>query len=511
MMLLKLNKICKSFYHNKVLNNMSLELKAGEIHALIGGNGAGKTTLINIASGVYKPDGGRIEVNDQVVHFESPQEAQACGISVIHQTPSLVPTMSVEDNIFLGIQPRRFKLFVNYKKMRMEAKKVLNELGVSINPKEVVMNIPVRHQYLLSIAKAIVQKTKILIMDEPTANLTEKEKEVLFRIIKKYKAEGVGIVFITHKLNEIHEICDRVTVIRDGEPVATHLVKDITLKELTHLMLGYNLKYYYPPLIVHHGQELLRVENLSKKSSLDQVNFTLHEGEIIGVAGLAGYGTKELAEIIFGQMKKDSGRVYWKNNEVKFKHPIQAVHNRLGYVNGNRIKSGLFMDMSVTNNLTIASLEMQNGMKLINQNLETLQSIDKVIDLNIKVDHVNQQVRYLSGGNQQKVMLGRWLMTDSDLYILEEPTKGVDIGSRSEIYLKIHELGLEGKGIMIFSTNIHELLGLCNRILVMHKGRIVGDLINDGITSKDIMHLMNGMPIKPHHPSPITPLNHTAP
>lgn len=493
MMLLKLNNISKSFYHNKVLDNMTLEIKAGEIHALIGGNGAGKTTLMNIASGVYKPDGGEIEVNDQVVRFESPQDAQAYGISVIHQTPNLVPSMSVEDNIFLGIQPRILTFFVNYKKMRSEAKRVLSELGVTINPKEKVENIPVRHHYLLSIAKAVVKKTKILIMDEPTANLTEKEKENLFRIMKKYKDQGVGIVFITHKLNEIHEICDKVTIMCDGKPVATKPVKDVTLQEMTTLMLGYNLQYYYPPLINSTGKELLRAENLNKGSSLKQVNLCLYEGEIIGFAGLAGSGTTELASVIFGQSKKDSGRIYWKSKEVKFSHPIDAVHNRMGYVNGNRLTSGLFMDMSVVNNLTIASLEMKNNMKLINRNTEALESLDKVIDLNIKVDHINQQVRYLSGGNQQKVMLGRWLMTESDLYILDEPTKGVDIGSRSEIYLKIHDLAQEGKGIMIFSSDISELLGLCNRILIMHKGQIVGDLINDGITSEDILRLMNGM------------------
>lgn len=493
MMLLKLKNICKSFYHNKVLDNMSLELRAGEIHALIGGNGAGKTTLMNIASGVYKSDGGEIEVNDQVVGYESPLDAQKYGISVIHQTPSLVPSMSVADNIFLGNQPRMLKFFVNNKKMRMETKKVLSELGVTINPKKKVESIPVRHHYLIMIAKAIVQKTKILIMDEPTANLTEKEKENLFRIMKKYKEAGVGIVFITHKLNEIHEICDKVTIIRDGKHVVTHPVKDITVQEMTNLMLGYNLKNYYPPLIKTRGKELLRVEKLRKESKLDNVSLSLYEGEIIGVAGLAGSGTEELAGIIFGQTRKDSGRIYWKNKQVKFNHPIDAVHNRFGYIIGSRLTSGLFMDMSVVNNLTIASLEMKNSMRLINRNSEAFDSIDKVIDLNIKVDHIDQQVRYLSGGNQQKIMLGRWLMTESDLYMLEEPTKGVDIGSRSEIYLRIHELAMDKKGVMIFSSDFSELLGLCNRILVMHKGRIVADLTNDGITGEEIMRYMNGM------------------
>jgi ABC-type sugar transport system ATPase subunit len=493
MMLLKLKNINKSFFGNRVLNNISLELKAGEIHALIGGNGAGKSTLINIASGVYKPDCGVIEVNDQMVHFDSPQNAQLHGISVIHQTPNLVPGMSVADNIFLGIQPKILKVFVNHKKMRLEAKRILHELGVNINPKEKVINIPVRQHYLISIAKAIVQKSKILFMDEPTANLTEHERENLFRIMKKYKDEGVGIVFITHRLNEIHEICDKVTIIRDGKHVATHHVKNTTLKEMTNLMLGYHLKDYYPPMIQTTGKELLRVEHLTQKPYLKNVNLTLHEGEIIGIAGLAGSGKTELAKIIFGQNKKDSGGIYWKNEEIDFKHPIHAVHNRFGYVNDDRLTSGLFMNMSVANNLTIASLETQNSMKLINRNIEAYQSIEKVADLNIKVDHINQNVQYLSGGNQQKVMLGRWLMTESDLYILDEPTIGVDIGSRTEIYLKIHELAQEGKGVIIISSDTTELFGLCNRILVMHRGRIVGNFKNGTITEEDIVHLMNGV------------------
>jgi ABC-type sugar transport system ATPase subunit len=246
-------------------------------------------------------------------------------------------------------------------------------------------------------------------------------------------------------------------------------------------------------MITKTGKELLRVEGLTQKPYVENVNLTLHEGEIIGIAGLAGSGKTELAKIIFGQSKKDSGSIYWKNNKISFKHPIHAVHNRFGYLNDDRLTSGLFMDMSVANNLTIASLETQNSMKLVNRNIEVDQSIEKVIDLNIKVDHIHQNVRYLSGGNQQKVMLGRWLMTESDLYILDEPSIGVDIGSRTEIYLKIHELAQEGKGVIIISSDITELLGLCNRILVMHRGRIVGNLKNGTITGEDIVHLMNGV------------------
>ncbi|MCM2533344.1 sugar ABC transporter ATP-binding protein [Neobacillus pocheonensis] len=492
MMLLKMENISKYFFDNKVLDHINFQVKAGEVHALIGRNGAGKSTLINVASGLFKQDSGEIKVNDQKVNFQSTQDAQKHGIAVIHQSPNLVPNMSVAENIFLGSHPRILKFFVNFSKMRKDARKILSKLGASINPNEKVMNIPYRQHYLISIAKAIFHKSKILIMDEPTANLTEPERDHLFRLIKEYKNEGIGIVFITHKLNEIHEICDKVTILRDGKWVATHPVNEITVKEMTNLMVGYNLTHYYPPVIKQTGKELLRVENLTKKQSLASVNFSLFEGEILGIAGLVGSGKDELAKIVFGQEKKDSGRMFWRNKEIDFKHPIQAVHNRFGYVNEDRLASGLFMNMSVASNLSIASLEKLTHLNFINSHSEADQTIDKVIDLNIKLDHINQNIRYLSGGNQQKVMLGRWMMRDSDLYILDEPTMGVDIGSRSEIYLKIHELAQEGKGVVIISSDTTELLGLCNRILVMNRGRIVGNLINENVTEEDINLLMNG-------------------
>jgi ABC-type sugar transport system ATPase subunit len=492
MMLLKMENISKSFFDNKVLDNISLDLKAGEVHALIGRNGAGKSTLINIASGFFKQDSGEIRVNEKLVHFQSTLDAQNHGIAVIHQTPNLVPNMSVAENIFLGSHPKVLKFFVNFSKMKNDARKILSMLGVSINPNEKVVNIPFRQHYLISIAKAIFHKSKILIMDEPTANLTDPERDHLFKLIKKYKKEGIGIVFITHKLNEIHEICDKVTILRDGIRVATHHVNEITVKEMTNLMVGYNFNHYYPPIINKIGEELLRVEDLTKKQSLTSVNFSLNEGEIIGIAGLAGSGKDELAKIIFGQQKKDSGHIFWRNKEINFKHPIQAVHSSLGYVNENRLTSGVFMNMSVASNLSIASLDKLNSLKFINLHSEADQTIEKVIDLNIKLDHINQNIRYLSGGNQQKVMIGRWLMTESELYILDEPTMGVDIGSRSEIYLKIHELAHEGKGILLISSDTTELLGLCNRILVIQKGTIVGNLINENLTEEDINLLVNG-------------------
>ena len=352
-------------------------------------------------------------------------------------------------------------------------------LGNPILPTTSVRNVSNHERYLIAIAKAIVRDFKILIMDEPTAGLTEQERSILFELIETYKREGAGIVYITHKLNEIHRICDRVTVLRDGRHVITGETQHFSEEEMARLMVGKDVTLFFPPLRQPKKQELLRVEGLSKLPHFENVNFKLHEGEIIGIAGLAGSGRSELVKTIFGHTKKDSGNIIWRHKKVQFKHPVQAVSKKIGFVNENRLKTGLFMNMSVKNNLTISSLQRLNRWKFVKVGSETEQSIQKVIDLDIKLGHLEQQARFLSGGNQQKVILGRWLMAGSEIYLLDEPTQGIDIASRSDIYLKIHELASNGGGILIISSDVRELLGLCNRILVMDKGTIVADLTNN--------------------------------
>lgn len=491
-MLLKMININKSFNGNQVLHHINFELKPGEIHGIVGKNGAGKSTLINIAMGLYKPDSGEMYVNDEPVRFKSVKDAHARGITVIHQTPNLVPEMSVAENIFLGVEPRFLKFFVNPLKMRKEAKKLLSVLGSSINPKVKVKNTSAREHYLIAIMKAICHQSKILIMDEPTANLSESERNELYKLMKQYRDNGMGILFITHNISEIHKLCDRVTVLRDGRQIATKAVSEVNEQELTKLMVGHEIEHYYPPVKVAGKSELLKIENVSKRPYLHNVNFSLHEGEILGIAGLAGSGSSEMAKIIFGQMKKDSGNIYWKNKKIDFVHPTEAVHNGFGYVSGNRFSSGLLMNMSVMKNLSLASLESMNKLNFINPHVEVDESLDKVIDLNIKVNNVNQKVQFLSGGSQQKVMLGRWLMAKSDLYLLDEPTIGVDISSRCELYVKIHELADEGRGIIVISSDTSELIGLCSRILVMHKGQVVADMINDNLSEETLYQLING-------------------
>ncbi|WP_167577957.1 sugar ABC transporter ATP-binding protein [Ammoniphilus sp. YIM 78166] len=490
-MIFKMENISKSFFGNKVLDQVNFELKSGEVHALIGGNGAGKSTLVHIASGMLEPDNGKFYLNDRQVAIHSPLDAKKLGISVIHQNPSLIPDMSVAENIFLGTEPRLLKIFVYSLKMNWEAKRILKLLGVSINPNKLVRYTSQHEQYLISIAKSICQKSKILIMDEPTAGLTENERINLFKLINMYKSQGVGIIYISHRLDEISKICDRVTILRDGKHIVTSDVQNLPEKDMVKLMFGRDAKLYFPPILKSSRNELLKVENLTKRPLFNNVNFTLYEGEILGIAGLAGSGKSELAKTIFGHKQRDSGNIFWRQQEVVFNHPIQAVNERFGYVNENRLTSGLMMNMSVRNNLSISSLKKLNRWQFVKVNEEMDESLQNVIDLDIKLSHVDQKVKYLSGGNQQKVMLGRWLMADSAIYLLDEPTKGIDVASRSDLYLKIHELAEQGKGVLIISSDIQELLGLCHRILVMNQGCVIGSLPNHNLTEQKIVQLMN--------------------
>ncbi len=497
-MLLRLENISKSFFGNKVLDSVDLEVAAGEVHAIIGGNGAGKSTLINIASGALASDSGKVFIQDREVEIRSAQDAQKAGISVIYQTPYIIPNMSVAENIFLGMQPRFLKIFVNTIKMHRESIRILRLLGISMNPAKPAKLISPREHYLISIARAICHKAKIMIMDEPTASLSEEERQNLFALIRKYKQEGMGIVYITHRLEEISQICDRVTILRDGRQVMSGSVQDMPLREMTRLMMGREIEQYFPPLHHGNGSELLRVEGLSRSPSFQNISFTLRKGEIVGIAGLASSGKSVLARTIFGQLRRDGGEIYWKGEPVHFKQPFQAIQQRFGYVDENRLKAGLFMNMSVGDNLTMSSLGKMNRWNFVgNDTVENL-SLEQIMDLDIKVSDVKQAIAFLSGGNQQKVMLGRCLMADSELYLLDEPTHGIDVASRSDIYIKIHELAAAGKGILIISSDVTELLGLCTRIIVMRQGRLVGNVLNDQVTAHDIAHLMN----EPPHAAP---------
>jgi ABC-type sugar transport system ATPase subunit len=491
-MLLQMQNVFKQFFGVNVLSSVDFDLKRGEAHALLGLNGAGKSTLINIISGLYEPDYGHIWMNGRPVKISSPAQAQKHGIFTIHQAPALVENLSVAENIFLGNEPRLFKMFTDFKTMKRQAANVLNMLGNPIDPELPVRSLSLGEKYEVAIAKCFVIQPNILILDEPTAGLSERERTLLFELIRNLKRRNTGIIYITHRLNELPFICDRITILKDGRNIVTCGIDEMSEQEMIETMCGKMIVQYFPEINPSCGQEVLKVENLRLDTRLNNVSFSLREGEVLGIAGLAGSGKKELAKTIFGHIKKDAGRIWWRNKEVHFKDPSHAVDQSFGYISDNRIKAGLFMDMGVTANMTIASLKKQNIWQLIRLDNEKESAVDKVIELDIKIRHLEQEVKYLSGGNQQKVLLGRWMMSESELYILEEPTQGIDVASKSDIYLAISDLANQGKSFILMSDDIKELIGLCSRIIVMHQGAIVDEMSASEVSEERILRGMKG-------------------
>ncbi|MHB8061554.1 MAG: sugar ABC transporter ATP-binding protein [Ruminiclostridium sp.] len=491
-MLLQLKGINKIFYGVKVLSNVDFEIEPSETHAIIGLNGAGKSTLINIISGVYIPDAGEIIINGEKVKISSPFEAQKLGIETIHQEPILVPTLSIAENIFIGRIPKKFKIFINNKKMVKETAKILRLLGWSLDPYTKAGKLSLNEQFIVSVARSFIIKPKILILDEPTAGLSEKESSLLFDLISNLKKHGTGIIYITHRLDELSKICDRITILKDGEKVVTCNKNSFSQEELVKKMCGREMIQYFPPINKNFGEEILRVDSITKGDIIKDVNLVLKEGEILGIAGLIGSGRSALAKTMFGELKRDSGQFFWRGKCINIKHPQQAIKKGLGYINENRVTSGLFMDMGASENLTISSLRKFNFMNIIQLEEEQNAVLEKVIDLDIKLQYLNQQVKYLSGGNQQKVLLGRWMLSESDLYILDEPTRGIDVASKSDIYIAIRELADRGKGIIVISSEIQELIGLCSKIMVMNHGRVVDEMDSDNVSEERIIKSMTG-------------------
>lgn len=475
-MLLEMKNIHKSFFGTKVLDGIDFELKAGEVHSIIGENGAGKSTLIKMIAGIYSTDEGEIYINEEKVKISSTQEAQKLGISTIYQEPMLVRSMSIAENIFLGNYLKLFGFIPNFIKMKNEASRLLELLGCPMNPNKLVSSIDPGERYIVSIARALRKKSKILLMDEATANLNEVERNRLYNLIKEFKKQGIGIIFISHQLDEVIKISDRVTILRDGLHISTNNIKTVNKREMVKQMIGKDIRHYFPPIFDHQGEEMLQVENLSRAPLLKNINFSLNEGEILGITGLSRSGRTELSKIIIGQVTKDSGHIYWRGKEIKLEHPYEAVDKHIGYVSENRLEEGLLTNMDISQNLTMPSLDKFNKWQVIQINEEQDTALEKVMELDIKLKHIHGQIKYLSGGNQQKVILGKWLVADSELLLLNEPTRGIDIGSRCELYLAIHDLAQKGKGIMVISSDITELIGLCNRILVLRDGQIVDEI-----------------------------------
>ncbi|MEK8129195.1 sugar ABC transporter ATP-binding protein [Paenibacillus filicis] len=484
--------VTKSFFGVKALDQVNFNLQKGEVHALLGENGAGKSTLMKMIAGIHEPDEGEMILRGQPVRMTSPSVSQQHGISIIHQELNLNPYMSVAENIFIGREPHRLG-FVDFAKMESESVKLLEQLGLEISPKAKVSTLSIGEQQIIEIIKALSLQAEILIMDEPTAVLTERESEKLFALIHQLKRQGVAIIYISHRLNELKLFCDRMTVLRDGKHVITREFGGITEREIANLMVGRELKDLYPAKPSRFGPEMLRVEGLTSEPHFREISFQLRKGEILGFAGLIGAGRTELASAIFGGKPVHAGKVYYQGQEVKVTSPIRAVRYGFGFATEDRKQTGLLLEMSVAHNMTLPSLNKISRFGFIRRKAEQEVVREKIGELGIKVNQMEHPVKHLSGGNQQKVVLAKWLVAETELFFLDEPTRGIDVGAKSEIYSLISKLAQQGKGVIVISSELPELLGMCNRIIVLHQGRVTGELHHSEASEHAIMALAAGV------------------
>ncbi len=486
--LLQMNGIHKSFPGVYALKDVSLELKEGEVHALLGENGAGKSTLIKVLGGIYSADQGEIIIEGNKVSIDGVKAAQENGIAIIHQELVLVPHMTVAENIFLGREPMKAG-FIDKVKMNTDAQELLDAYEMNILATELVGRLTIAQQQMVEIVKAISYNSKILVMDEPTSSISDKEVHFLFGMMRTLTAKGVGIIYISHKMSELEEICDRVTVMRDGQYVATKVVKETNKDELIAMMVGRELTNYYTRDYMEPGEVILKCENISDGELVDNVSFELKKGEIIGFAGLVGAGRSETMKCIFGLTPKAKGDIYVSGKKVTIKSPVEAMRYGLSLVPENRKEEGLYKVQSVRFNSTIEVLGQFIRGIFVDGGKEreiTQEYIDKMAT---KTPSQEQVIGNLSGGNQQKVLIGRWLATHPNILILDEPTRGVDVGAKSEIYAIMNELVKQGVSIIMISSELPEILGMSDRIYVMAHGKMKGCISHEEATQENIMKL----------------------
>lgn len=492
--LLQMSGIAKRFAGVNALQGVDFELESGEVHALLGENGAGKSTLMKILAGIYPIDEGDIFIEGNKVAINNVKDAQALGISIIHQEISLVPHLSIAENIFLGKEPLTKTGWIDWKTMNEEAQRSLQQFGLDLSPTDPVSKLTVAQQQMVEIIKAVSFQAKIIVMDEPTSSLTEKEVEFLFRTIGHLKEQGVGIVYISHRMNELFAITDRITVLRDGTLIGTVRTKETTTDQLISMMVGRELTHYYIKDTVpdSSGECVLSVHNLSKKGVLKDVSFELRKGEILGFSGLVGAGRSELMKCIFGLDPFDEGEIRIDNKPISIRNPNDAIRHGVVYVTENRKEEGLFLIRSVRYNITIKILDKFIKWFKVNANYENRQTNQYIEELSIKTPGPDQEVRNLSGGNQQKVLISRWLATKPRVLILDEPTRGVDVGAKAEIYAIMNRLVKEGVSIIMISSELPEVINMSDRIAVMYKGGIRTILNRDEFSQETIMHYATG-------------------
>lgn len=501
MSLLEMKGIVKEFPGVKALDGVSFTLEAGEFHSLVGENGAGKSTLMKVLSGVY-PAGtyeGEILINDQLQQFRGIRDSENAGVAIIFQELSLVKELTVGENIFLGQEPSKFGV-IDWSELYHRASTLLKDLHLSIDPRVQVGSLGIGQQQLVEIAKALSKKAKILVLDEPTAALTESEVETLFVILRKLKADGVGMIYISHKLDEVFEMSDRITVLRDGKTVATHIASDLNKEKVIQLMVGREVGDIFPKVDHELGSTALEIKNLTaysvddpNKKIVDDVSFSVRKGEVLGVAGLMGAGRTEVLMSIFGAWQGTYSReITVEGKKVSINSPAEAIANGVGFVTEDRKRFGLILEQTILDNMTLAGLKAISGKLFTNRSKEVMAAQTPMSSLRIKANSPLTVAGTLSGGNQQKVVLGKWLLTGPKVLFLDEPTRGIDVGAKQEIYAEINKLAKEGLAIVLVSSELPEVLGLSDRIIVLHEGRKTGEFTRSEATPEKVMTAATG-------------------
>ena len=491
-MRIEMRGIDKLFGSNQVLKQAGFTLESGEVHALMGENGAGKSTLRKILTGVYNKDAGTVLVDGKEVNYKNPQEAEKAGIVFIYQELNVMFDLTVEENLFMGKEIHGKFGICDKKAMQKKAQEALNILGVNISPKTVMAELSVGQQQMVEICKALMADAKVIIMDEPTAALTQSETVALFKVIESLRKKGVSMVYISHRMEEIFELCDRITVLRDGSYIGVKNIPETNMNEIVKMMIGREIGERYPSRNVKIGKEVLKVKELTRKGTFHDVNFSVRAGEVLGVSGLMGAGRTEIMQAIFGNLSYESGTIEIDGKEVKISNPRQAMEHGIGFITEDRKTEGLMLDKSIRENISLCNLRRISKSSVISREAEKNMVAEAIKDLHIKCFGSYHECNNLSGGNQQKVVLAKWILTNPKILILDEPTRGVDIGAKKEIYSIINKLAAQGVAIIMVSSELPEVLGMSDNIMVVREGEVRGIISYEEANQERVMTLATG-------------------
>jgi len=491
--IIEMKGIKKYFYGVKALDGVDFKIRTGEVHALIGENGAGKSTLVKILTGVYQPTAGTIILNDKPVQFPSPQVSQKAGISAIHQEATMFPDLSVMENIFMGHHIRnKSNGLLSWREMKDKTQSLLDKLELDIGPDTKVRNLSVAQRHMVEVAKALSLDARVVIMDEPTSALTLKEVEYLYKIIRKLKSEGKAIIFISHKFEEVFEIADYFTVLRDGKYIGEGTIADITVDKIVQMVIGRSLEQMYPKLEAEQGDIILKIENLTKIGVFKNISFDLHKGEILGFFGLVGAGRSEVMQTIFGIDTKTSGEVFINGEKISITNPSNAMNHGLAYLPEDRQIQGAILAMNIRENITLPIIDRTSRHIFLDRNREFEITDEYGKNIEIKASGWEQLVEDLSGGNQQKVVLAKWIATKPRILLMDEPTKGIDVATKATVHNFISELAKKGIAIILISSELPEILGMSNNIIVMHEGVITAKFTREEANPKKIIRAAIG-------------------